>query len=433
MITYIVMAQTFSRPIRRLLVAQGMVGLGGGIFSVLLNLYLKSLGYDEEIIGRLLALQSATAAFASIPLGTLADRTSRRTAYLAGLAFLVVGSVICAQSEQLWILVIASAISGVGNGGMMVSVQPFLQENSRRRQRPYLFSVNFTIMLLMSIAAGVIAGWLPAWLNSLGIGLHPESVPTLRTVLLLGVGCMLLAFAPALRLPHAQPGTGTSNTLSAPRSTPLEAAPAPTPPTTAAWTDEDRRAMALITRFAIADILIGAGAGLIVPYFNLYFRDWVNASVAQIGTVFAVGQLGTALGGIASPWISRRFGLVGGVVWTQVLSLPFMLIMAWRHEYFICAVCYFFRGAFMNMNTPIRQGTLMELMPAPWRARAAAAESIAWNLAWSVSMLFSGGLIRTHGYDFCLHITFVCYLVSALLYYRFFAPLLSNPDARPRV
>lgn len=449
MLTYVVMLQTFSRPVQRLLVAQGLVGFGGGVFSVLLNLYFKALGHDETIIGRLLALQSFTAALASVPMGTIADLTSRRTTYLLGIVLLAVGSVVCAGADQLWVQVVAIAISGVGNGAVMVSVQPFLQEHSRRRQRPYVFSVNFSIMLVMSIGAGLLAGRLPAWCNRLGYGVVPGDVAALRATLLVGSAFIALGMLPALRLPRrgdpvGSHGLGPQSPASVVGPVPLPAtAPAPASPRPdspakddgtgagsggavaagdgGAPSEQDRAAWRLMCKFSLTSALIGAGAGLIVPYFNLYFRDWVGASVADIGTVFALGQFGTALGGVSSPWLSRRVGMVPGVVLTQVLSLPFMLIMAWRREFWVCAGCFAIRGACMNMGTPIRQSTLMELIPAAWRARAAAADSIAWNLAWSLSMVFSGSIIRDYGYPTCLSATFILYALSSALYHAFFS------------
>ena len=159
---------------------------------------------------------------------------------------------------------------------------------------------------------------------------------------------------------------------------------------------------------------------MIVPYFNLYFRDWVGASIPQIGTIFALGQFGTALGSFASPWITRRAGLIHGVLITQVLSLPFMALMAVQHSFWLCALCFIFRGAFMNMGMPIRQETLMEVMPARFRARAAATDSMSWNLAWAGSMFFSGSIIKNHGYGASLWIAVACYATSAVLYRWFF-------------
>lgn len=402
----LLMMRTFPASVRRLFAAQALFGIGMGVFSVLLNLYLRSIGFSEEMIGRLLAFQSLCAAIASIPMGVLADRTTRRTTYLLGLVLLGSGLSTLASSRELNYLIAAVLLSGSGNGAMMVSVQPYLQENSRRRQRPYIFSVSFTLMWVTSILAGFIAGWLPrlfAWLNPALANLEADR---LQYSLWIGVFFTFIALIPAQgmsgRTKSEKPSTVELNQHSEQNG--------------------GGNPWKLIARFSLCNALIGFGAGMIVPYFNLYFRDWVGASIPQIGMVFAMGQFGTAIGSISSPFLAKRIGLIKGVAVSQLCSLPFMLLMAWQHELWLCSLCFIFRGAFMNMCTPMRQETTMEIVPQRHRARASAAESMSWNLAWATAMFFSGGIIRDYGYDTSLYIAFACYFVSAALYYRFFHP-----------
>jgi MFS family permease len=409
MADYFLIVRTFPASIRQILVAQGLLGLGMGIFAVLLNLYLRALGVSETTIGRLLAAQAFTAAFASVPMGWLADRTSRKATYITGILGVIVGYSLFTFFQGLPGFFLSAFISGVGSGALMVSVQPFLQEESRKKQRPYIFSLNFSLMLLMGIASGLLAGRLPPILAHVFGTTDPHSVEALNLTLRFGIVFLLLAILPAFRLPSRKK----------PDHPPTAHQSGQTGFSAAGQTTRiDRQRMA---GFMFTSGLIGCGAGLIVPYFNLYFRDWVGASVAQIGSVFALGQLGTALGGFSSPFLSRRAGQAQAVFLTQLCSLPFMLIMAHSHSLMVCAICFFFRGAFMNMGVPIRQELMMDILPAHLRARAAAMDSLAWNLAWGLSMFFSGSLIRDFGYDFCLKGAFGCYLISAIVFIRLFS------------
>ena len=122
----LLMMRTFPAAVRRLFAAQALFGIGMGVFAVLLNLYLRSIGFSEEMIGRLLAFQSLCAAIASIPMGWLADQTTRRTTYLLGLTLLGAGFTTLASSRELNYLTAAVILAGTGNGAMMVSVQPFI-------------------------------------------------------------------------------------------------------------------------------------------------------------------------------------------------------------------------------------------------------------------------------------------------------------------
>lgn len=397
--------RTFPDAVRRLFAAQGLFGMGMGVFMVLLNLYLRAIGFSEEMIGRLLAFQALCAAVMSIPMGWLADKASRKATYILGILLLGAGFSILGSSRNLYFLIVATFLSGSGSGAMMVSVQPYLQENSNKKQRPYIFSINFTLMWVTSIFAGLIAGWLPRFFKAVQPAVISTEADLLQYSLWVGVIFIFLAIIPA----RGMSGHYRTKSHSVPEHSPENSAETGNP-----WL--------LIAKFAACNSLIGFGAGMIVPYFNLYFRDWVGSSIPEIGMVFALGQFGTALGSLCSPLLAHRFGLIRGVVFSQIGSLPFMAIMAWRHEFWVCALCFVFRGAFMNMCVPMRQETMMEIVPEKLRARASAADSMTWNLAWALSMFFSGGIIKHWGYDVSLAVAVCCYLTSAAMYHTFFSP-----------
>ncbi len=397
--------RTFPASVKKLFQAQALLGIGTGVFSVLLNLYLREIGYSEETIGRLLAAQSLCAAVISVPMGWLADRASRRTTYLLGVTLLGCGFSVLGISRSIYPLFAAVFLAGAGNGAMMVSILPYLQENGRQRQRKYIFSVNVTLMWTTSIFAGLIAGWLPRIFKLLNPVQTFIEADRLQYSLWVGIAFIFLALLPARKL------AGKASTVDAAGQI-RKRAPAKF---------VIDKPWLMIGRFAFCNALIGFGAGMIVPYFNLYFRDWVGSSIPQIGFVFALGQFGTALGSILSPAIAGRFGLIRGVVYSQLCSLPFMALMAWRHEFWVCAMSFVFRGAFMNMCVPMRQETMMEIIPDHLRARASAIDSMSWNLTWAIAMFFSGGIIKNWGYDVSLVIAFCCYLCSALIYRHLFA------------
>lgn len=411
----ILMFKTFSAAIMRLFAAQSLFGLGIGIFMVLLNLYLRAIGYSEDIIGRLLAFQSLCAAVISIPMGWLADKTSRKTTYLLGIILLGTGFAMLGTGRDLVFLTAAVLLAGSGNGAMMVSVQPYLQENSRKRQRPYIFSFNFTLMWVTSIFAGLIAGYLPRIfkLTVPALAAAEAEPDRLQYSLWVGIFFIFLALIPARGMSSE---TSADEKKNKPDHCETEK-PAESP-----WP--------AILKFTFCNSLIGFGAGMIVPYFNLYFRDWVGASIPQIGFVFAIGQFGTAVGSISSPMIAKKAGLVKGVAFSQLASLPFMALMAISHNFWVCAMCFVFRGAFMNMCIPMRQETMMEIVPAGMRARASAIDSMSWNLTWALAMFFSGGIIKNWGYDSSLLIAISCYFISALSYFFFFSPWEKNRNSR---
>lgn len=395
--------RSFSPAIKSLLLAQAVYGIGYGVFTVLLNLYLKGIGYTESEIGRILALQTMCSAIMSMPLGWLADKTSRKCTYITGIICISIGYSIICLSRAMSVIFFAVCISGTGLGAILVSVLPYLQENSNDSQRAYIFSLNSSLTWTTSIVSGFFAGWLPKLL----VNTFPQAISEATGIqysLWVGVIFILLTLIPAYKMKIV---AADNKKLKNNYEDYLD-------------DQQDESPIRLIVKFGSVNLLIGFGAGMIVPYFNLYFKDWCNASIPEIGTIFAIGQFGTALGAMLSPFLSKRAGLVKGVVLSQMLSLPFMVWMAFTHNFVICSICFVFRNAFMNLCTPIQQEILMKMIPRYLRARASAVNSMSWNFAWAMAMFFSGGIIKNYGYTSSLLIAATAYFTASCLYHHFF-------------
>lgn len=401
----ITLLRSFSPAIKSLLLAQAVYGIGYGVFTVLLNLYLRGIGYSESEIGRILALQTMCSALMSMPLGWLADKTSRKCTYITGIICITAGYSMICLSHTMSSILAAVCVSGTGLGAILVSVLPYLQENSNEQQRAYIFSLNSSLTWTTSIVSGFFAGWLPKLL----VNSFPNAISEITGIqysLWVGVLFILLTLIPAYKMKIASPEEKKTNTDSK-YDKYLD-------------NDQEENPIKLIVKFGSVNLLIGFGAGMIVPYFNLYFKDWCSASIPEIGTIFAIGQFGTALGTMLSPFLSKRAGLVKGVVLSQMLSLPFMLWMAFTHNFVICSICFVFRNAFMNLCTPIQQEILMKMIPRYLRARASAVNSMSWNFAWAIAMFFSGGIIKNYGYASSLLIAATAYFSASCLYHYFF-------------
>ena len=104
--------------------------------------------------------------------------------------------------------------------------------------------------------------------------------------------------------------------------------------------------------------LIGTGAGLIVPFFNVYFNKTLQAGPDQIGIIFSLAQASMVVGAAVVPYIAARFGKVKTVSLTYLLSLPFLLLLAFTTNLYLAGGAYILRMLFMNMSSPGEQQLL---------------------------------------------------------------------------
>ncbi len=70
-------------------------------------------------------------------------------------------------------------------------------------------------------------------------------------------------------------------------------------------------------------MVIGFGAGLVIPFLNLYLKEKFGLSYGATGLVFALSSLATGAAMLLQPLLVRRVGRLGAIVGVQALSLPF--------------------------------------------------------------------------------------------------------------
>jgi len=74
-------------------------------------------------------------------------------------------------------------------------------------------------------------------------------------------------------------------------------------------------------------LITSLGAGLIMPFMNVFFRTVHHQSDSAIGAMFALGSLAMAVGLIIAPPLADRIGKIQLVVISQALSIPFLYFL----------------------------------------------------------------------------------------------------------
>jgi MFS family permease len=120
---------------------------------------------------------------------------------------------------------------------------------------------------------------------------------------------------------------------------------------------------------ALNSLLLGTGAGLVIPFMNLYFHNRFASTSAQIGLFFSVAQVFTAIASLAAPAIGARFGRLRTAVASELLSLPFLLTLGTEGHLPVAVGAFWIRATLMQAASPLLQSYVMEVLP-PFAARA---------------------------------------------------------------
>ncbi len=388
------------RPNARLyLLSVILTGASMGVFRLLFNFYVVSLGYDKALVGQLITTSSFAALVAALPMGYLADSLGRKPSLLLGtgtVSVAVLGMVLWPAPGTLYAM---SALSGVAQSLLGVTMAPFLMENSDEEERTYLFSFSSGLQMASAFVGNWIGGYLPTWVASWR-GIAPTAAPAYAGALI-GVALLsLTGLLPLLGI-REQPLPHEERSLFAPF----------------AYAAKKPR---LLTKLILPMLLTSIGAGLIMPFMNLFFREVHHQPDPVIGNLFAWGSLAMGIGLLIAPPIADRIGKIPLVVITQGLSIPFLVLLGFAPWFWVSAAAYFVRLALMNMSGPVYQTFVMEHVEASARATVASLVSLSWNFGWAFSPMISGWLQERYGFGPSFLGTITLYSLSVYLYWRFF-------------
>ncbi len=398
---YIEKLRLFRRNARLYLLVTIVSGLAYGVFRLLFNFYVLSLGYDEAILGQLLTISSFVSLLSALPAGYVSDRLGRKAAlFIASLttSLAVLGMIIWPVALSLYLM---NIIMGLAQSLSGVTFGPFLMENSGEKERTYLFSFSMGLQTIAGFAGNWVGGQLPTWMGRIaGTG---ATSATAYSWAITAVACTsFFALIPILfiRNPY-KPPSHTRKTA----TTPFQYA---------------RQHPALLAKLISPMLVTSLGAGLLMPFLNIFFRRAFNSSDSTIGALFAGGSLFMGIGLLMAPPLADRFGKMKVVVITQALSIPFLAMMGFLPWFGIAASAYLIRLALMNMSNPVYQAFVMEQVDKDARATVASLVSMSWNVGWAFSPSLSGWLQVNYGFNPVYLGTIATYVVAIYLYWRFF-------------
>lgn len=402
------------RPNARLYLLNVIVtGAVMGIFRLVFNFYALSLGFDEALLGNLITASSFVALLAALPMGYLADTIGRKGSLVISGALLSIAILAMALWQSETSLYAMNVVSGLAQSLAGVTMAPFLMENSDEKERTYLFSFGQGLTMTMASVGNWLGGYLPTWLGQAQNVSATSSAAYGNSVLIAGIGAGIailpLLFIKSPRIARSQRAVFA----------PLQYA-AHNP--------------VLLTKLILPMLLTSIGAGLIMPFMNVFFRVVHDQPDPVIGALFAWGSLAMGVGLLLAPPLAERTGKIQLVVITQALSIPFLILLGFSPIFWVGAATYYIRLALMNMSSPVYQTFVMEHVEPSARATVASLTSMAWNFGWAFSPTISGWLQVRYGFGPPFIGTIVLYTISVIMYWAFFwrghvAPLTTTAPA----
>jgi MFS family permease len=376
-------------------------------------------------------------------------------------------------------LLACTFLAGVAGAFLLVVISPFLMRNSTPQERTHLFSMNIVVSqattVLGELLGGALPGWfaantllmdkLPRWSGPL-LASQPEARSYQFALLLAG----LIAAPSFIPLFLMDPDSPRPNPSHVEQSTPpIERTLAQEPllssssvgeftqggiaapnvhevhpqseltsrPDTTHLLVRSRQWLILAQKWlksgnlrtffrsaffacTLVYILTGLGAGLLIPYFNLYFVRQLHASPALFGLLDGIANGLLAITTLLAPWLASRLGRINAIMLTRLLSLPMLLGIGFAHSLPVAAVLYPLREGSMDMAQGIFQVYAMEAVPTEHRGLANSTYQAVSQVFWAITASLAGLLIVAAGYGLLFIGTFGFYVASVLVIWGYF-------------
>src|SRR5450759_361222 len=412
--TYWTRIKQFSPNARLYLVSAILTGAALGVYSLLFNFYVISLNMDVNIAGQLASINSTTALVLAIPMGYLADILGRKKSLIisgATVSLAIAGMVVWPVKEILFGM---AALMGAAQSLSAVTMSPFLLENSGEQERTYLFSLGSGAQMTASFVGNSIGGSLPTWLGTRQ-GISPTSSAAYAGALAIVAAISTLGLIPYffMKMRHLEK---SQRALFAPFT---YAAKKP----------------AMLGKLILPILVTSFGAGLLMPFMNIFFRVAYHQSDPVIGNLLAWGALAMGIGVLIAPVLADRLGKIPVVVISQGLSIPFLALLGFAPWFWLSGFAYYIRIALMNMSGPVYQTFVMENTEPESRATVASLVNMSNNFGRAFSPTVSGWMQVNYGFGPVYAGVLAMYSIAVYLYWKFFwrnntgaAPLAAPAD-----
>ena len=369
----------FNRNVRLFFLYGISINAGMALFSLLYNLYLLRLGYQEDFIGQVAGMAPLATGLLALPVGMLSDRFGRKAFLVGSSLLLTVSQLGLCFAGAPGALLAFSFVGGLGSACIWVNHVPFLSDNahpSRRAEALVIWTaLQVVIRMLLSMAGGVMPGAL-AWF----LGASTEMPEPFRYSLLLGAFFSLAAALPLLAVEGR-----TAHPLPA-EARPEEPDAEGDPP----WR--------VYTAIAALSASRGFSMGLTYPFFNVFFEEELRVGPAAIGAIFFLSQLVSLPTTFGAPSLVRWLGTTAAILCARSIGGGAVAVMGAVINLPVAVAMFLLVRAGEVIDNPSDQHFSTRVLPRRYWARIQGFRVCGFQIFSFAGSILGGMLILEHGY-----------------------------------
>ena len=376
-------------------------------FILVLNIYLRKQGFTDPEIASFNSLRFIGALAFALPLGIYIRGKQLKPVFkLAALLVPVTSAMIIESIHFLIIPMIQLSFLSWGIGMMLMRVcsLPFIIRQTDQENSSEALSLSASTWSLSTIFSGLIISTLD-WVSIVNFGgwtLNLDERSTLWIITIIGSSSILFAW----KIKEVEQSTDK--------------------PKNDIFSMQEFYDWKLIFKAISPLILISIGAGLTIPFVNLFFNSTFGFSSSDYSIMGSLTAILVFIFSLMVPTLRKKYGYWMTIVVVQSLAIGCLVIMSlteiyvsYEHAVFIAVTAYVMRQPLMHMAHPASNELMMNYVGKNNQELISALSSSLWSASWFVSAkIFEWLRLLDFQYYEIFLITAFLYMVGVILYSR---------------
>ena len=345
-------------------------GLGNGVFSAVLQLYMVSLGFKAQQLGSIFMFNSLSCTLLSIPCGIMADRYGKKKMMLASFSFMTTGMILALTSKTIPYLQLAFMFIGTSNA-CFTMFTPLYSSFFEKDDMEKAFGL-YGLLNILSMSLGSLVGYVPVMLMSRFL---VSEITSYRWVMV-GAGLLFMVqyvfYLSSMR--------GYKETLSYGFQFKLKS-----------WRS--------VIKFSALTLFGNIAGGLLFSLFPFYVNQKYGVDSSGLGLLFFVSNLSMAVSKRAAAAVAKRLGNMRSTAIGLSLSAVFFLLMPLSPSFGLLSFFYILRMGTRFMSDPIITSAFLRSVSDDEQSTANSIRMISMNAGGTVSPLLGGSLMDNVNLD----------------------------------
>ena len=361
------------RMIHMLIMLEFTLSLIHVAFILVLNIFLRKQGFSDPEIASFNSLRFIGALIFAFPLGIYIRGKKLKPFFLLAAIIVPITSALIIESvhnETIPLIKLSFLLWGVGMMLMRVCSLPFIIRNTTQDNSTEALSLSASTWSLATIFSGIIISGLD-WMNYYSFGswiIYFNERNILWIITILGISAIIFALRISEKAPDNIQKDSTVFSL---------------------YKQYDWK---VIIKALSPLTMISIGAGLTIPFVNLFFNSVFHLSASEFSILGSITAFLVFTFSLLVPSIRKKYGYWFTIVIVQAISICCLIVMALMELYvnysfalIVALIAYIFRQPLMHMAHPASNELLMNYVGKRNQELISALSSSLWSASWFVS------------------------------------------------